>query len=69
MTYKEALELLNIFTRAAQEAKKRDKIQYHLEMDEETLVELLKKAFPRYKSEEKIIKMAKHILNTQEFKH
>ena len=64
MTYKDALELLNMFTTAAQIAKSRNTKEYHLNIDEATLIELLKKAFPRIKNEVNIVNIAKSILNS-----
>ena len=64
MTYKDALELLNIFTTSAQIAKSRNTKEYHLNIDEATLIELLKKAFPRIKNEVNIVNIAKSILNS-----
>lgn len=63
MSYKDALELLNMFTTAAQIAKSRNKYEYHLKMDEATLIELLKKAFPSLKNNADVTSFAKSILN------
>ena len=46
MTDKDALELLNMFTTAAQIAKSRNKFEYTLNLNENDLNELFKKAFP-----------------------
>lgn len=62
MTDKEALELLNMFTTAAQIAKSRNTHKFHLEMNETVLVELLKKAFPAMKNNGNIVNIAKNIL-------
>lgn len=63
MTDKDALELLNMFTTAAQIAKTRNKYEYHLKMDEAALIELLKKAFPSLRNNTNIASIAKNILN------
>ncbi len=47
MTSKDALELLNMFTEAAQIAKRQNKFECKWEVDETTLANLLKKAFPK----------------------
>jgi len=44
-TYKDALEFLNMFTTTAQIAKSRNKYEYKLKMNKNTLVELLKKIY------------------------
>ena len=64
MNYKDTLELLNMFTTAAQIAKSQNKYEYQLKMDEATLVELLKKAFPKMKDSTNILSLAKQILNS-----
>lgn len=63
MTDKDALELLNMFITAAQIAKSRNKIEFHLKMQEATLSELLKKAFPYMTDEINRRNIAKNILN------
>ncbi len=62
MTDKDALELLNMFTIAAQLAKSRNTQEFHLKMNETVLVELLKKAFPAMKNNVNIVNIAKNIL-------
>ena len=62
MTDKEALELLNMFTTAAQIAKSRNTNEFHLKINEDVLVELLKKAFPAMKNDVNIVNIAKKIL-------
>ena len=62
MSYKDALELLNMFTMAAQIAKSKNKYAVHLDMDEATLAELLKKAFPSLKNKKDVINIAREIL-------
>lgn len=62
MTDKDALELLNMFTTAAQLAKSRNKQEFSLEMNEAILIELLKKAFPAVKNDITLINIAKNIL-------
>lgn len=62
MTDKDALELLNMFTTAAQIAKSRNTQEFHLKMDEAALVELLKKAFPSLNKNINTINIAKKIL-------
>lgn len=64
MTDKDALELLNMFTTAAQIAKSRNKQEFRLKMNEAVLVELLKKAFPTMKNDVNIVNIAKSILNS-----
>jgi len=51
MTYKDALELLNIFTMAAQNAKKKNKFECRINLDASELASLLKKAFPSSKND------------------
>ena len=63
MNYKEALELQNMFTTAAQIAKTKNKYEYHLKMNEATLVKLLKKAFPKMKDDTNVLYFARKILN------
>lgn len=63
MTDKDALELLNMFTTAAQIAKSKNTHEFRLEMNEATLVELLKKAFPKLANEVLIVNIAKNILS------
>lgn len=62
MKDKDALELLNMFTTAAQIAKSRNTNDFHLKIDETVLVELLKKAFPAMKNDVNILNMARNIL-------
>lgn len=62
MSYKDALELLNMFTMAAQIAKSKNKYEVHLDIDEATLAELLKKAFPSLKNKKDVINIAREIL-------
>lgn len=64
MTDKDALELLNMFTTAAQIAKSRNAHEFRLKMNEAVLVELLKKAFPAMKNDANIANLAKNILNS-----
>ncbi|MBP3924179.1 hypothetical protein J6E39_02945 [bacterium] len=64
MTDKDALELLNMFTTAAQLAKSRNTHEFHLKMNETALVELLKKAFPAMKNNVNIVNIAKNILKS-----
>lgn len=64
MTDKDALELLNMFTTAAQLAKSRNKYEYNLKMNETELIELLKKAFPSLKNNANIKNIAKNILES-----
>lgn len=63
MTDKDVLELLNMFTTAAQIAKSRNKVEYNLKMDEALLIELLKKTFPAMRNNINLKNIAKHILN------
>lgn len=62
MTDRDALELLNMFTTAAQIAKSKNKVEYNLKMDEFLLAELLKKAFPAMRNNANLINIAKNIL-------
>ncbi len=62
MTDKDALELLNMFTTAAQIAKSRNKVEYNLKMNEAMLTELLKKAFPSLADNINTLNIAKKIL-------
>ena len=62
MTDKDALELWNMFTTAAQIAKSKNQVEYHLEMNEVALAELLKKAFPAMKDNINVIDIARNIL-------
>lgn len=62
MTDKDALELLNMFTTAAQIAKSRNTQEFRLEMSETVLIELLKKAFPTSINEVNVANIAKTIL-------
>ncbi len=64
MTDKDALELLNMFTIAAQIAKSKNKVEYHLKMDEDVLTELLKKAFPALKNNINLSNIVKDILRS-----
>ncbi len=64
MTDKDVLELWNMFTTAAQIAKSKNQVEYHLEINEVVLAELLKKAFPSMKNNEKVINIARNILKT-----
>ena len=64
MTDKDALELLNMFTTAAQIAKSRNTHEFHLKINETVLVELLKKAFPAMKNDANIVNIAKNILKS-----
>lgn len=63
MNYKEALEIQNMFTTAAQIAKARNKYEYHLKINEAALIKLLKKAFPKMKDDTSISNFAREILS------
>ena len=63
MTDKDALELLNMFTAAYKIAKSRNKFEFKLNMQEATLSELLKQAFPYLKDEINRRNIAGSILN------
>ena len=65
MIDKDALELLNMYTTAAQIAKSKNKYEYRLKMDESLLVEYLKQAFPSLHNNLNFSAIAKHILNTK----
>ena len=52
-----------MYTIAAQIAKSNNKYDYHLEINETKLVELLKKAFPKMKNNENLLNIARNILN------
>lgn len=62
MTDKDALELLNMFITAAQIAKAQNKVEYNLKMNEVTLTELLKKAFPSLRNDTNVANIVKNIL-------
>ena len=63
--YKEALEIWNMFITATQQARLENKYDYQLQMDETTLVELLKKAYPSLKDKKSHLhELAKEILNS-----
>ncbi len=62
MTDKEALELLNMFTTAAQIAKSKNKQEFHLNVNEAILVEWLKKAYPTLNDDINVMNIAKKIL-------
>ena len=62
MTDKDALELLNMFTTAAQIAKAKNQHEFHLEINETILTEILKKAFPSMQNNINIENIAKKIL-------
>lgn len=64
MIDREALELLNMFTMAAQLAKAENKYEYHLEIDEYELAEIMKKAFPKL-SDEEALELARDDLKNQ----
>jgi hypothetical protein len=64
MTDKDALELLSMFTTAAQIAKSRNTRDCQFKITEAALVELLKKAFPAMKNDINIANIAKNILNS-----
>lgn len=65
MTDRDVLELLSMFTTAAQIAKSRNKVDYKLKIDEATLVQLFKKAFPSLKNEVTVAKIVKDIMANQ----
>lgn len=62
MSYKDALELLNMFILATQNAKSKNKVDLDYKIDESMLVEFLKKAYPNQKDSSEILKLAKSIL-------
>ena len=62
MTEKDILELQNIYTIAAQTAKKNNKFEYKLKMQENKFIELFKKAFPNMKDNINTADIAKSIL-------
>lgn len=62
MTNKDSLELLNMFITATQIAKTKDKYDFHLEITENCLVELLQKAFPNLRNNTNTVNIAKKIL-------
>ncbi len=63
MTDKDALELLNMFATAAQIAKSKNQHEFHLKMDEATLIALFKKAFPSMQNNINTINIVKNLLN------
>ena len=63
--YKEALEIWGMFISAIQQARLENKHDYQLQMDEATLVELLKEAYPSLKDKQsRLHELAKEILNS-----
>ena len=58
----DVLKLLNMYTEAAQIAKAKNKYEYHFDMDETTLIELLQKAFPSIVDKANLENLAKSIL-------
>ena len=64
MSAEDALELLNMFTTAAQMAKLKNKKEIHLEVDESYLISLLKKAYPKINDNNKLAQLAKNILHS-----
>ncbi len=63
MTDRDTLELLNMFTTAAQIAKAKNKHEVHLKFTETAMIELLKKAFPTMKDNINLANIAKNIIN------
>lgn len=63
MNYKEALELQNMFTKAAQIAKSRNHYEYSFKIQEAVFVELFKKAFPALRDNINLINIAKNVYN------
>ena len=60
MNHKEALELQNMFTTAAQIAKSRNQYEYNFKIQEAVFVELFKKAFPSMRDNINLINIAKN---------
>ncbi len=56
MNYKDALELQNMFTTAAQIAKARNKNECNFQIQEDVFIEFFKKAFPTLKNNVDIAK-------------
>lgn len=52
MTYEEAMELQEMFTKALLIAKAENKYEHHRKIDEYELAEIMKKAFPKLSDEE-----------------
>jgi len=63
MNYKEALELQNMFTTAAQIAKSRNQCEYNIKIQEAVFVEMFKKAFPAMSDNINLLNIAKSIYN------
>lgn len=61
MNDKEALELQNMFTTAAQIAKARNQYEYNLKIQEAVFIEMFKKAFPAMRDNINLINIAKNI--------
>lgn len=60
MNYKDALELQNMYTTAAQLAKARNQYEYTLKLREAAFIELFKKAFPTLRDNINFINIAKN---------
>ena len=54
---KEALQILNMFMIATQNAKLKNKYEFHYNVQRETLIELFKKAFPLMQDEAKLLNL------------
>ncbi len=63
MNYKEALELQNMFTTAAQIAKARNQHEYNYKIQEAAFIEMFKKAFPALRDNINFINIAKNCYN------
>ena len=63
MNYKEALELQNMFTTAAQIAKSRNQYEYDYKIQETAFIEMFKKAFPALSDNINFINIAKNVYN------
>jgi len=66
MNYKDALEMWQIFTVAAQEAKRKNIVEPEYNITVEELVSYFKKAFPNQNDEERYKKIAKKILESED---
>ena len=60
MNHKEALELQNMFTTAAQIAKSRNQYEYKFKIQEAAFIEMFKKAFPSMRDNINLINIAKN---------
>lgn len=63
----DVLELQNMFTTAAQLAKAENKYEPKFEYDEQTVTELIQKAFPKLKDKTRLDALVKQIMTNPEY--